>query len=416
MTSSAASEGYAGASIANVIARAGVSRPTFYEYFSDRDACFLAALQEHGERMLARTRRAVAEARAEQALQAALGALVDFAAGGGEDAQFVLVQALAGGPRAADMRERGLALIAETVEARYRPLGSEVPVPDLCAASAIGGVQRLLASTLRRGAAVPAGLSGELGAWAGSYAAPLAVHRWREMKPDCAAPALPALAPMVAPVPLPPGRPRLSRSQVEENHRQRILFAAAEACSLAGYRGVRIGQVTRAAGVDNRVFHSLFKDKGELFAAVHEMHFQHLMATCASAFFGAEDWPERVWQAGLAFAACLQQNVSLARVSFVEGYAGDPVALERVEAVVRAFQVFFQDGFRESRGAGRHPTAVTVQAVTATIFEIAYQRSRHSSPPQVAALLPHVTHLILTPFLGREAAESFIAERTRSGA
>jgi AcrR family transcriptional regulator len=37
--------GYQGTSVAQVIARAGVSRKTFYEYFTDKEACFLEAYQ-----------------------------------------------------------------------------------------------------------------------------------------------------------------------------------------------------------------------------------------------------------------------------------------------------------------------------------------------------------------------------------
>src|ERR1700679_1120423 len=42
MLLAAVRRGYAGANVAQVIAQAGVSRPTFYEYFADRDDCFLA--------------------------------------------------------------------------------------------------------------------------------------------------------------------------------------------------------------------------------------------------------------------------------------------------------------------------------------------------------------------------------------
>jgi AcrR family transcriptional regulator len=38
-----AAKGYAAATVADVIARAGVSRKTFYEHFRDKEACFLAA-------------------------------------------------------------------------------------------------------------------------------------------------------------------------------------------------------------------------------------------------------------------------------------------------------------------------------------------------------------------------------------
>src|SRR5690242_3020391 len=43
MVKAVAEKGYAATTIADVVARAGVSRRTFYEQFRDKEACFLAA-------------------------------------------------------------------------------------------------------------------------------------------------------------------------------------------------------------------------------------------------------------------------------------------------------------------------------------------------------------------------------------
>jgi AcrR family transcriptional regulator len=53
--------GYAQANIAAVIAHAGVSRPTFYDYFEDRDACFLASIVEVDEELRQALEFALAE-------------------------------------------------------------------------------------------------------------------------------------------------------------------------------------------------------------------------------------------------------------------------------------------------------------------------------------------------------------------
>jgi AcrR family transcriptional regulator len=44
MAEAVAEKGFARATVADVISRAGVSRETFYEQFSDKEQCFLAAL------------------------------------------------------------------------------------------------------------------------------------------------------------------------------------------------------------------------------------------------------------------------------------------------------------------------------------------------------------------------------------
>ena len=49
---SVAEKGFARATVADVISRAGVSRETFYEQFADKEDCFLAALDAGADAML----------------------------------------------------------------------------------------------------------------------------------------------------------------------------------------------------------------------------------------------------------------------------------------------------------------------------------------------------------------------------
>src|SRR4051812_38327284 len=72
-------DGYSGASVSAVIGEAGVSRPTFYEYFEDRDDCFVACVVDVQERLLAEVRAQVAKAQPERAAAIAVAATVAFA-------------------------------------------------------------------------------------------------------------------------------------------------------------------------------------------------------------------------------------------------------------------------------------------------------------------------------------------------
>jgi AcrR family transcriptional regulator len=47
-----AEKGFARVTVADVISRAGVSRETFYEHFSDKEECFLAALDQGARTLL----------------------------------------------------------------------------------------------------------------------------------------------------------------------------------------------------------------------------------------------------------------------------------------------------------------------------------------------------------------------------
>src|SRR3954447_23000521 len=52
-----ADKGYAGTTVADVVARAAVSRRTFYEQFDDLESCFLAAYEAGMELLLDEIRR-----------------------------------------------------------------------------------------------------------------------------------------------------------------------------------------------------------------------------------------------------------------------------------------------------------------------------------------------------------------------
>src|SRR5215218_1105093 len=62
MAASVADKGYAGTTVSDVVAGAGVSRKTFYEHFRDKEDCFLAAFDVGVERLLG----AIVEAEADE--------------------------------------------------------------------------------------------------------------------------------------------------------------------------------------------------------------------------------------------------------------------------------------------------------------------------------------------------------------
>ena len=93
--------------VADVVARAGISRRTFYEHFSDRDECFRAAF-EWG---LTRARAEMAEAYASQprwldGVRAALAVLLRMMDEEPALARLCVVRALGGGTAVLQRRDR----------------------------------------------------------------------------------------------------------------------------------------------------------------------------------------------------------------------------------------------------------------------------------------------------------------------
>lgn len=401
--------GYARATVSTVIAEAGVSRPTFYEYFADRDDCFLAALGDSQARLGALVREAVAGRPPEQALRAAVEALVSFAASQPKVARLLMCEAMAGGPKGLDGRDRAITQIARIVEKRHAGLSPHAVVPDLECATVLGGVFRLLAVRLRRSEPGISALISDLSAWLDTYQQPAGQCRWQTLR-AIAAPAPSPFVPVEAtpmPVALPRGRPRQSEDEVAWNHRMRILFAVACLAEEKGYTACTVADITKLSGIDGRAFYRLFADKQDAFMAVHEVGFQQVMDITARGFFSGESWPERSWEAGRALTQLLERNPLIAHVGFVEAYAVGPNAAQRVEDSHIAFTMFLQEGLRFQTDPDQH-SRVTLEVIITTIFEIIYRQARLKASPRMSGLLPHIAHLWLTPFIGPASADKAI--------
>jgi AcrR family transcriptional regulator len=161
----AAERGAGSVTVAHVVARAGVSRRTFYDLFGDREECFLAAF----EQALAQASTVVLEAyRAPGSwrvrVRAALWAMLVFCDTHPAAARLCVVEALAAGPRALERRGEVLAgLIAAVDEGRGEvPRGSHQP-PLLTADGVVGAVFSVVHSRLAQGDPEPlTSLLGEL--------------------------------------------------------------------------------------------------------------------------------------------------------------------------------------------------------------------------------------------------------------
>ena len=410
MIDSANRSGYGGASVSAVISEAGVSRPTFYDYFEDREDCFLATMSDVHARVLARVEGALVDVAPERAAEATIEALVSFAADEPSAARFLMAESMGGGAPALKLRDEGIAALGELLEAHSDEVSGSVTLGDLDARIAIAAVYRTLARRLRRAETALAPTVDELAEWVRSYARPASQRRWNRLR----AGSRPARSEHVPELPIqrmpgifPAGRPRLSGSEVAENHRLRILFAVAKLAAEKGYSAMTVADITRAASVDGRVFYRLFSDKQDAFTAVHELGFQQVMDVTSKAFFAATGWPERCWEAGRALTGLLQENPMVAVVGFVEAYSVGPAAVQRIEDIHAAFLFFMQEGLLQSRGSAT-VSRTGMEAIVDAIFEVIYLEARRGEKLEIASMLGPIAHIWLTPFMGVDEADAFI--------
>ena len=148
MRTTIAERGYSGASVADVIKRAGVSRKTFYAQFTDKEDCFLTIYDEQMGRLQAVTRDAFdAQDEWVPALRAGVTALLTALAYDPAVARLCFVDVLAAGPHAAEARNaamRELETILELGRGGDVTDGSGDPTPRALGRSMVGGLGEVL--------------------------------------------------------------------------------------------------------------------------------------------------------------------------------------------------------------------------------------------------------------------------------
>lgn len=137
--------GASGVTVANVVARSGVSRRTFYEVFSDREDCLLAAFEDALARAAERAVPAYeAERRWHERVRAGLGALLCFFDEEPAAARLLVSESLAAGPQVLARRGQVIARLVSAVDEGREEAGGRVQPPPLTGEGAVGGVVSIL--------------------------------------------------------------------------------------------------------------------------------------------------------------------------------------------------------------------------------------------------------------------------------
>jgi AcrR family transcriptional regulator len=126
MADTVADKGFARATVADVIRRAGVSRETFYEQFTDKDDCFLAAFDGAADLLAGAIGRSIesvgSAADVFERLDAAFAVYLDVLADEPAIARTFLVDVYGAGPQAlarrVEVMKRFVDLVAGIVGAR----------------------------------------------------------------------------------------------------------------------------------------------------------------------------------------------------------------------------------------------------------------------------------------------------------
>jgi AcrR family transcriptional regulator len=397
MIEAVAAHGYAGASVAKVIALAGVSRSTFYEQFADRQACFLATFEIVVARAIKHVNAAYRGERDwVKRMEGAFDAFAREVAEHPKAARLALVEALGAGPEALQSMERVSGVFERIIASSFERSPSGVRLPSTIVRGIVGAIARVTRARLTedRSQELPA-LAGELRAWVLAYDSP-AVERLR-----VTAPADGSRRERSAPV-----------SRAGEDERTHILLAAGKLAARGGYASLGVGQIVEDAGVSHESFRAHFHSVEECFLAACDLIGERSLAAIFEESLPARDWPHAVYRASTALLGRVASDRVFARLAFVEIFAAGPAGLPSRRRLMNRGAALL----RERAPASERVSEIAAEAIMGGLFEIVRNHVVREQARLLPSLVEHTAYFVLAPAIGADAAVQHILAARESAA
>lgn len=372
-----AEQGYATASLRDLIARSGLSHQTFYQHFSSKAEAWNAAFDDGFVELFAAAWYAVAEhADPVAQITAAVDACISYLEVDPDRARLLLVDARSAGRAAQPALDDAVQAFNRLVAARG--MGRELP--PVVPLAVVGGVASLVADW------VADGRIDDLRALAPQLVETI-------LTPTIGAPAVAEL-----------GAAERRESTVNDE-RERLMAGFAEAVASRGLRATRLSDVAQTAGVELDVAGSLFADEIDCATQTVDAWGGQLVVISAGAFLAAAG--DAPLAASRALEAALRHIVRTPAVSALAVIEDPDLAPALAELRTRFVSLFFQliagqvGAFEQQAPQPLAALQIVIDGVLAVVRRYVRDGRAEELPSQLHAL----TLQCLTPFFGADEAQ-----------
>jgi AcrR family transcriptional regulator len=382
----AADEGLASASVRDLSKRAGISRDTYYQHYSDKDGAVRAAYDDAFVELFASSwYAAAAHADWPSEVRAATTALLQFAAAEPELARFGLLDVRSAGRDAAVWLDGSHNAFARLL-ARGHDAAGDRKVPALVPHALTGGVASLIAAWIVDGRAAE----------------------------------LPGLAPHLTYILLTPFLGELEARRaagVDEgvqiaqgttsatgDERQRLVNAFAELVREKGFRAARLTDAAQQAGVELDLALGLFEDEVDLTNHAVDAWAGQLVVSATGAFVSSTNDPAVAAHRALAVALqYMADTPALTALAAVEEPALAAADVARRERFMNLFFELISDQVPEQDNVAQRPRA-TLMVVLGGMLAAVRAYAREDRLQELPGELATLSQQCLTPFFGAETA------------
>jgi AcrR family transcriptional regulator len=201
---------------------------------------------------------------------------------------------------------------------------------------------------------------------------------------------------------LPRGRHQLTREQVLNSQRERLMVAITELMAAKGYAAVGVGEIAERARVSRASFYACFVDRLDCAFAAYERFIDVLLTQLAQAgAAGGDDWNALFADLVRTYFAVLQRDLVTARAFQIEMDAAGAAARERRRAALMRFAQYIRtERARLWTGPGR-VAPLPLSAFIGVVYaarQLACDALDLEPEPDLLALAPELTAW-MTPLL-----------------
>jgi AcrR family transcriptional regulator len=407
-----AKRGYQAVRILDLTKLAHVSRPTFYNLYTDKEELLLAAYEEIAERATRTVLQAYSsDGTSEEGLGVAIRAFFDLAASEPDAMSLFLLGAFGAGPKALERRKHTLESLEGPIQQARDPRLSD-PGADLTVKVILGGIREVAVARLHHAEAGTSGtVADELVAWASTYPPKLPTRLRRSGEPTShkKAAELASERARRARGRLPSGRHDLPRQVVVKSQRERIVDATAAIVAEKGLAGLTIPEIASRANVSHETFYEMYATKHDAFLGAQKVGMHQALGVGVAAWEAQmPDWPRAIAAGLRAVIDYIVSEPAHAHLSIVDAFGASPETVVNLDELLRAFATYFDPGY-ESPPKGIKVPAIAAEAVVGGVWQVLHHYVDSNRIDELPDAAPQLTYALLTPFLGpKRAAEQAV--------
>jgi AcrR family transcriptional regulator len=196
----------------------------------------------------------------------------------------------------------------------------------------------------------------------------------------------------------------LSRDQVRESQRERLLAALVELVAERGFGAANVADIAKRAAVSSRDFYAIFDSKEACFLAALEAILDHLRAVADDSVDPDAPWPGQLVAALTAIADFLDAEPEVARFCLIGTLSATPAISARLREAVLATAPFL----REGRTASKAAAGLADSTEDSLLGGVVFSASRAATGGEnLRTHLPEFVEFLLTPYLGLGEARRY---------